>query len=181
MQHFEPSVHPLATQGDLVKHKRRGQVGQMALHLIGPCGDLCLWQTPRQGQVKPKFFHDIGIAPLHQQCVLPRAQPHCATTRQFRRVRRGPKGIKFTDASLRDPPHILRSAQWCQRQKPAQGRQFRKESQIAGASDAERSDVAASKSLIVSVPFRRNGGFNVPWNPYLRGVIVMSRKPGTSC
>ena len=124
MQHFEPPVRPLATQGDLIKHKRRGQVRQIALYLIGPYGDLRLGQRSRQGQVEPKFFHDVGIAPLHQQCVLPRAQPGRATARQFRCIGRSPKCIEFGNASLRNSLDGLRSAQWGQRQKPTLGYQF---------------------------------------------------------
>ncbi len=132
MQHLEPSVFTLATQGDLVKNKGRGQVGQIALYLIGPHGDLCLGQTPRQGQVKPKFFHDVGIAPFNQQCILPRAQPGRATARQFRCLDRSPKYVKFADTSLRNPLHSLYTAQRCQRQKPAQGCQLQRSADRSG-------------------------------------------------
>jgi len=124
MQHLEPPIRPLTTKCDLVQHERCRQIGQSAADFFGPSRDPCLWQTPRQGQMKPKLFHHVGITPLQQQRVLPRAQPGGASARQFGRVGRGAKRVKITNTGLRNALHTVRFPLRAQGQKAAQKGQF---------------------------------------------------------
>ena len=170
MQHLEPPVFPFPTQSDLVKDKGRGQVWQKALHPLGPRGEVCLGQTPRQGQVKSELFHHVRIAPLHQQRVLARTQPRCAAAPQLRLLDWRAETVKFADAGLCNPLHSLCFAQRFQRQKPAQRHQFKT---IADSRGKRCRQVPRGVFQVLNCP-----GFDR--NPYLRGVIVMSRKPDSS-
>lgn len=120
MEHLKVSIFPLTTQGDLVKNERRGQLGQKFLHSPGPRGNLCCGQLPRKCQVKPEFFHHIGIAPLYQQGVLPRCQAGFATARQLCVAGGRAETVKRTDAGRCHPLQGFCVTVGCQRQESAQ-------------------------------------------------------------
>ncbi len=119
MEHLEVSIFPLTTQGDLVKNELRGQGGQRFPHSVGPCGKLWLGQLPRKCQVKAEFFHHIGIAPLHEQGILPRCEAGCATARQLCVAGRCAKIVKRADAGRCHPLQGFCVTLRCKGQKPA--------------------------------------------------------------
>jgi len=124
MQHLEPTVLPFTAQGDLIKDKGRGQVGQKSAYILGPRWDRSVGQTPRQRQVKPELFHHVRVSPLNEQRVLTWAQPCRAATRHLLLPDRSAETVKITNASLRNALYGLFFVQWRQRQKSAQRRQL---------------------------------------------------------
>ncbi len=124
MQHLEPTVFPFTAQGDLIKDKGRGQVGQKSAYILGPSWDSSVGQTHRQGQVKPELFHHVRVSPLNEQRVLTSTQPCRAATRHLLLPDRCAETVKIMKASLRNALYGLFSTLWRQRQKPAQRRQL---------------------------------------------------------
>lgn len=124
MDQFEPAIASFTAQGDLVNHKRLGQIGQMAACNICPTRDVFLRQTPRKGQMETELVHNIWIAPLRQKRVLARTQSSGTAAVQFSRAGGRAKRVEITHAGLRHAPYPRHITTWRQRKKTAQRGQF---------------------------------------------------------
>jgi hypothetical protein len=180
MEQLEPSVLAFAARRDLNPNERPGQIRQMLLEGLCPVRQRFFGQFPRDGQVKPELAKDVGMPHRFGQASCRRFRPAL----RRRRSSASPGGARKASRSrtqayaTRFNPSMApcgvsaRNRPSCVNLNP---------SLAAGASELANADAAISRPKGVCPSFSRKGGFSVPRNPYLRGVIVMLSKPGMSC
>jgi len=119
MDQFKPTIFTFATQRDLIHDKWRWQVRQVLLERLGPLQQIRLWHTPSQCHVKPELFKNIGISPLRQQVLLPRAQASFAPTGQLGLRRRRAKPVEVPHTAPGYTRNTFGITRRCQGKEPA--------------------------------------------------------------
>ena len=132
--------------------------------------------------MEPEFIKDIGISPFAQKLVLARAQPGGPSFVHFGLVGRSPEFIK---AGHETAGKVRKTGiRFCRHQRQKLPIAAISSAGMDTGASVEASSRARKISVASSQPSaRRIGGFMVPWNPYLRGVLVMSSissEPGLS-